>query len=200
MKMRFGGEKKITVEEYVDFFTSGNSRNFTISYLNQILHMHGFRKLHKLQKKIVGEAVDTLDLLDLSRSTLKEATVSSPSSSPLTLDEVISDIEALKWQECCLTSLQIINSQEITGSVPKPKQKKSNKRKKATMKKSLNAANFGDENDNTMMMMIPAIPRKMRNKKAKKNLKSITTLVNDAASATKPLSDYNFSSRFTSIP
>lgn len=159
-----------------------------------------FIPLISIGQKIVGEAVDTLDLLDLSRSTLKEAPVSSPSSSPLTLDEVISDIEALKWQECCLTSLQIINSQEITGSVPKPKQKKSNKRKKATMKKSLNA-NFGDENDNTMMMMmIPAIPRKMRNKKTKKNLKSITTLVNDAASATKPLSDCNFSSRFTSIP
>ncbi|KAL0697373.1 hypothetical protein Bca4012_053495 [Brassica carinata] len=134
--MRGGGEKKITLEEYVDFINSGNSIDFTCSYLNQILHIHGFRKLHKSNKKTVGKAVDAVDLLDLSRSTLNQTSVSS-SSAPLTLDQVITDIEALKWQECRLTSLQIINSDEVTraAAVADPKQK-SNKRMIGNQKKT----------------------------------------------------------------
>ncbi|KAL1202118.1 hypothetical protein V5N11_015056 [Cardamine amara subsp. amara] len=182
---KYGEEKKMTLEEYVDFFSSGKTVDFTISYLNQILHMHGFRKLHKSHKKIVGEAVDAVDLLDPCRSTLKQPGVSSSSSS-LTLDEVITDIEALKWQECCVTSLQIINSDQVPRSVPKPKPR-SYKRKKSA-----------DENDTTMISL-PALPRKMRTKKTtkKKNVKSITSLIE---AAPKPLSDHNFPSRFTTIP
>ncbi|KAJ0236070.1 Uncharacterized protein HA466_0260720 [Hirschfeldia incana] len=136
-----GGEKKIALEEYVDFINSGNSIDFTCSYLNQILHIHGFRKLHKSNKKTVGEAVDAVDLLDLSRSTLNQTSVVSSSAS-LTLDQVITDIEALKWQECCLTSLQIISSDEATpavAAIPKPK---SNKRKigNQTKKKKMRRA------------------------------------------------------------
>ncbi|XP_048594267.1 uncharacterized protein LOC106360259 [Brassica napus] len=127
-----GAEKKITLEEYVDFINSAKSIDFTCSYLNQILHIHGFRKLHKSNKKTVGEAVDAVDLLDLSRSTLNQTSVSSSAS--LTLDQVISDIEALKWQECCLTSLQIISSDEVTPAVASPKQQ-SNKRKIGNQKK-----------------------------------------------------------------
>ncbi|XP_018449674.1 uncharacterized protein LOC108821125 [Raphanus sativus] len=129
------GEKKITLEEYVDFMNSGNSIDFTCSYLNQILHINGFRKLHKSNKKTVGEAVDAVDLIDLSRSTLNQTSVSSSSAS-LTLDQVITDIEALKWQECCLTSLQIVNSDQVTRSVEAniPKQR-SNKRKIGNQKK-----------------------------------------------------------------
>ncbi|CAH8312935.1 unnamed protein product [Eruca vesicaria subsp. sativa] len=151
--MRGGGEKKMTLEEYVDYFDSGKSIDFTCSYLNQILHIHGFRKLHHSIKKTVGEAVDAVDLLDLSRSTLNQTSVSSSSAS-LTLDQVITDIERLKWQECCITSLQIINSDDTPRAVANPKPK-SNKRKKQ-----------GKENK-----MI---------KKKKKNVKSIRS-VNEAA-------------------
>ncbi|KFK26504.1 hypothetical protein AALP_AA8G257800, partial [Arabis alpina] len=49
-----------------------------------------------------AQAVNALDLLDLSRSTLKQSEISSSPAS-LTLDEVVSNIEAMKWQECCLT-------------------------------------------------------------------------------------------------
>ncbi|KFK42953.1 hypothetical protein AALP_AA1G060600 [Arabis alpina] len=155
--MKSGVEKTMSLEEYIDFFVTGKSTNFTIPYLNQILHFHGFRKLHKSHKKIVGEAVNALDLLDLSRSTLKQSG-SSSSSASLTLEEVITDIEALKWQECCLTSLQIINSDQVTrSSVTKPKPK-SNKRKKASMKKLLS---FDDEDDDDYS----AIPRKITTKK-----------------------------------
>lgn len=133
-------------------------------------------------QKTLGEAVDVLDLIDPSRSTLKQTAVSLSSS--LTLDEVIRDIEALKWQECCFTSLQIINSEEITRSAPKPNQK-SNKRKKATKS--------GDEkNGTTTSISFPALPRKVR---TKKTMKSITFL-NEAAA----LSDNNLPSRFTTIP
>lgn len=36
-EMKPGGEKKMTLEEYVDFSVSKNSMDFTISYLNQVL-------------------------------------------------------------------------------------------------------------------------------------------------------------------
>ncbi|CAN8311445.1 unnamed protein product [Cochlearia groenlandica] len=151
-----GGEKKITLEEYIDFFVSNKTvDDLTIPYLNQIIHIHGFRKLHKSNKKIVGEAVESLDLIDLSRSSLKQSVVGvSSESASLTLDEVTSDIEGLKWQECCLTSLEVINSGEITrDDEAKPKQK-SNKRK------------VGKENK-TMKKM----------KKKKKNEKSIRSVI-----------------------
>ncbi|KAF8104012.1 hypothetical protein N665_0181s0033 [Sinapis alba] len=155
--MKGGGEKKITLEEYVDYFNSGKSIDFTCSYLNQILHIHGFRKLHHSNKKTVGEAVDAVDLLDLSRSTLNQSAVSSSSANSLTLDQVITDIEALKWQECGLTSLQIINSDDTTTrALANPKQK-SNKRKKQ-----------GNET---------------KKKRKRKNVKSIRS-VNEAAART----------------
>ncbi|CAA7051197.1 unnamed protein product [Microthlaspi erraticum] len=173
-RLKLGGEKKISLEEYVDFFVSDKSIDFTISYLNQIIHMHGFRKLHKTNKRTVGEAVDALDLLDLSRSTLKQIAVSPPSASP-TLDEVITDIETLKWQECCLTSLEIINSGGLTPAVAKPK-RKSSKRKKATKKKSQqklgDADCVGDENQTIMVMALK--------RRKKKSIRS----VNEAAKST----------------
>ncbi|KAF3574639.1 hypothetical protein F2Q69_00063743 [Brassica cretica] len=133
--MKGGGEKKMTLEEYVDYFSSGKSIDFTCSYLNQILHLHGFRKLHHSTKKTVGEAVDAVELLDLSRSTLNQTTLSSSSAS-LTLDQVISDIEALKWQECCITSLQIVNSDDSPRAVDNTKER-SNKRKKQGNEKKI---------------------------------------------------------------
>ncbi|XP_019095190.1 PREDICTED: salivary glue protein Sgs-3-like [Camelina sativa] len=200
--MKFKVEKKMSLEEYVDFFsvdTATSVDDFTISYLNQIIHMHGFRKLHKAHKKILGEVVDALDLIDPSRSTLNSVS-SSSSSSSLTLDEVITDIEALKWQECCFTSLQIINSD---SPVPKPYQTKSNKRKKpssmttTTMKKPP-ADDKRVTTTTTTTAMISSFPRKVR---TKKTMKTITS-VNEAASAPKPLSHYiTFPSRFpTTIP
>ncbi|KFK40860.1 hypothetical protein AALP_AA2G050900 [Arabis alpina] len=176
--MKAAGEKKMSLEEYVEFFVSKNFIAFTISYLNQILHMHGYRKLHKSQKKVVGEAVDALDLLDLSRSTLKQTGISSSSASAsLTLDEVVVDIEALKWQECCLTSLQIINSDQVTSSVTKPtKNKRSYKRKKVTMmKKSLKFGHEYDDDDDDDYD--DETKKKMKKTKKKKSIKS----VNEAA-------------------
>ncbi|XP_019090825.1 PREDICTED: uncharacterized protein LOC104743168 [Camelina sativa] len=195
--MKFRVEKKMSLEEYVDFFSADTGTSvddFTISYLNQIIHMHGFRKLHQAHKKILGEIVDSLDLIDPSRSTLNS--VSSSSSSSLTLDEVITDIEALKWQECCFTSLQIINSE---SPVPKPYQTKSNKRKKPSMTTKKPAAHDKKLKNltttTTTTAMISSFPRKVR---TRKTMKSITS-VNEAASAPKPLSHYynTFPSRFT---
>ncbi|XP_010485999.1 PREDICTED: uncharacterized protein LOC104764205 [Camelina sativa] len=178
--MKFRVEKKMSLEEYVDFFsadTGTSVADFTISYLNQIIHMHGFRKLHKAHKKILGEIVDSLALIDPSRSTLNSVS----SSSSLTLDEVITDIEALKWQECCFTSLQIINSE---SPVPKPYQTKSNKRKKPSMttktiKPAADEKKLKNVTTTTATAMISSFPRKVR---TKKTMKSITS-VNEAASA-----------------
>ncbi|KFK26503.1 hypothetical protein AALP_AA8G257800, partial [Arabis alpina] len=61
-----------------------------------------FPRFPKAAQNAQGAAVNALDLLDLSRSTLKQSEISSSPAS-LTLDEVVSNIEAMKWQECCLT-------------------------------------------------------------------------------------------------
>ncbi|VFQ59142.1 unnamed protein product [Cuscuta campestris] len=69
--------------------------------------MHGFQPLQKTSKNIVLEAVDSLELIGLGRSTLEEQGVSSHVD--LTVKEVMEDLAALKWQECCVTSLQTFN-------------------------------------------------------------------------------------------
>ncbi|CAA7016711.1 unnamed protein product [Microthlaspi erraticum] len=57
--------------------------------------MHGFQNLHRAKtKKTIADAANKVDLIDLSRSTVKQSNVSSAVT--LTLEEVIVDIEAPK--------------------------------------------------------------------------------------------------------
>lgn len=58
-------------------------------------------------QRLVLEAVASLELMDPGRSTLQDDTVSSHVH--LTVEEVIKDLAELKWQECCVTSLQTFN-------------------------------------------------------------------------------------------
>ncbi|CAK9133249.1 unnamed protein product [Ilex paraguariensis] len=104
--MRRNGMMKL--EEYLDFIDSHNPRSLTINYLNQIIRMHGFKKIHQVQKSVVVDAVKTIDLMDPSRSTLQYDDVSSHAF--LTLEEAKEDLATLNWQECCVTSLETINS------------------------------------------------------------------------------------------
>ncbi|KAK5802085.1 hypothetical protein PVK06_029667 [Gossypium arboreum] len=61
--------------------------------------------------------------MDLSRSTLKS---SISSNAWLTEKEVIGDLNCLEWQECCVTSIQALNSSPLADqqSNPKPQAKR----------------------------------------------------------------------------
>lgn len=66
---------------------------------------------------VLIDAVNTLDPIDPSRSTLSENICSGAF---LGLEEVIHDLVELSWQECCVTSMQTVNaSKECFSSSPK---------------------------------------------------------------------------------
>ncbi|XP_019174057.1 PREDICTED: uncharacterized protein LOC109169630 isoform X1 [Ipomoea nil] len=71
-------------------------------------------KLCILYQKLVLEAVDSLELMNPGRSTLQDDGVSSHVH--LTVEEVIKDLDDLKWQECCVTSLHTFNGVNRTSS------------------------------------------------------------------------------------
>lgn len=66
-----------------------------------------FHVLINLQN-VTMEAVKSIDLTEPSRSTRNEENVSS--NAFMTLEEAISDLKQLNWQECCVTSIQTVNS------------------------------------------------------------------------------------------
>ncbi|MED6170042.1 hypothetical protein PIB30_026894 [Stylosanthes scabra] len=65
-----------------------NSRNFSVI----------------LPQKVLVDAVNSLNLVNLSRSTLHSSVVSA--FAVLTMDDAIADLNELNWQECCVTSLE----------------------------------------------------------------------------------------------
>ncbi|KAA8526295.1 hypothetical protein F0562_008502 [Nyssa sinensis] len=99
--------KKISLEEYLDFTDNHKQIDLTLNYLNQIISMHGFRKIFNTSKKVLIDAVNSVDLIDPSRSTLED---NISSCAFITLEEVIKDLADLNWQECSVTSMQTLNS------------------------------------------------------------------------------------------
>ncbi|XP_027172462.1 uncharacterized protein LOC113772110 [Coffea eugenioides] len=104
-------QPKLTMEQYLDFIHSHKQLDLTVHHLNQIIDMHGFMKIRGPQKSLLLELVKSLELMDPSRSTLEDDGVSSDAF--LSLDDVIKDLNELKWQECCVTSLQTLNSANL---------------------------------------------------------------------------------------
>lgn len=102
---------KLTMEQYLDFIHSHKQLDLTVHHLNQIIDMHGFNMIRGPQKSLLIELVKSLELMDPSRSTLQDDGVSSDAF--LSLDDVINDLNELKWQECCVTSLQTLNSANL---------------------------------------------------------------------------------------
>ncbi|EEF44554.1 uncharacterized protein LOC8285020 [Ricinus communis] len=96
--------QKIALEAYLEFLNSQKQINFTSKFLNEIISMHGFKKIQKSTKEVLKEAVDTIELVNLSRSTLSEDEVSSCAF--MNLEEVIAALNDLNWQDCCITSIQ----------------------------------------------------------------------------------------------
>ncbi|CAN1229502.1 hypothetical protein LINPERPRIM_LOCUS3144 [Linum perenne] len=65
--------------------------------------------------KILTEALEELDLMDISRSTIKRSTEISSSAS-ITLDELVDDLNKLDWQECRVTSVEAFYSQKRSSA------------------------------------------------------------------------------------
>ncbi|KAK8586791.1 hypothetical protein V6N13_085813 [Hibiscus sabdariffa] len=114
---------KLSLEAYIDFLSSNKQLSLTVGSLNQIFSIHGFRRLKGVKKELY-DAVETLDLIDPSRSTLR-ASISS--NAWLTQEEVIEDLNCLDWQECCVTAIETLNSslpEQRSDSVPKAQAKR----------------------------------------------------------------------------
>ncbi|XP_062105872.1 uncharacterized protein LOC133817385 [Humulus lupulus] len=99
---------KMSLEEYIQFFHSRNTFNIPVNHLNQIISMHGYKKLHKIPKTVVEDAVSTLLLISPHRSALNDISFSPMAS--ITLDDVISDLNDLNWQECSTASVQTLST------------------------------------------------------------------------------------------
>ncbi|KAM6572434.1 hypothetical protein CsatA_016514 [Cannabis sativa] len=99
---------KMSLEEYIQFFHSRNYFNIPVQHLNQIISMHGYKKLHKVPKSVLIDAVSTLTLVSPPRSTLND--ISSSPMVTITLDDVITDLNDLNWEECSTASVQTMSS------------------------------------------------------------------------------------------
>ncbi|KAG6570533.1 hypothetical protein SDJN03_29448, partial [Cucurbita argyrosperma subsp. sororia] len=114
---------KISLEDYLDFFSSDKQLFLPVAYLNQIIRMHGYMNIKGLKVSllnrcnVVKEAVGSINLVNLSRSTLKESISSSAS---ITLEDVISDLKYLEWQECSVTSVLNFSSWKQNNSDTSP--------------------------------------------------------------------------------
>ncbi|GLT61125.1 hypothetical protein SLA2020_338520 [Shorea laevis] len=113
--------EKISLEDYMDFLLSHKQLHPDPSayFLNQIISMQGFKKVVGKPKKWLTDAVKILDLEEPSRSTLSD---NISSMAFVALEDVIADLKDLNWQECCVTSIQTLNSWKPTepkGSDPK---------------------------------------------------------------------------------
>ncbi|KAF5200024.1 hypothetical protein FRX31_010389 [Thalictrum thalictroides] len=105
-----GNGKALALEDYIEFLENPHGHDLTNSHLNQIISMHGFKKMHHSQKVELVDALNTMDLLYPNRSTLKQNISSSDAANLLSTEEVIKDLDLLDWKECTLRSIETINS------------------------------------------------------------------------------------------
>ncbi|CAI8617382.1 unnamed protein product [Vicia faba] len=94
---------KLCLEDYIHLLHSRHTNDLTMNQINQVIRIHGFKKIHHAPKKVLTDAVETLDLQDLPRSTLSESIFAF---ADLTMEEASADLSDLNWQECCVTSIQ----------------------------------------------------------------------------------------------
>ncbi|XP_050379670.1 uncharacterized protein LOC126797022 [Argentina anserina] len=110
---------KVSLEDYLLLLQSGSHHHLTVAHLNQIINMHGYKKIHKVQKKLLSDAVNSLDLVSPCRSTLHDY-VSPPVTTKV--EDVMADLTNINWQECCITSIDTRSSNQSparrTGAVP----------------------------------------------------------------------------------
>uniref|UniRef100_A0ACD5ZCL6 Uncharacterized protein n=1 Tax=Avena sativa TaxID=4498 RepID=A0ACD5ZCL6_AVESA len=110
---------RLTLEDYILFFTTHNGRGLTIDHLNQILFMHGFSKCHHSNKWMINDALNSLDLLRPRRSTVSTDGAAPPPRAAvavLSTEDVRRDIEELGWRACPVGSALSIRA----GASPVP--------------------------------------------------------------------------------
>ncbi|CAH9079803.1 unnamed protein product [Cuscuta europaea] len=125
---------KLTVEEYLNFIDTNRQLHLTAPHLREIIDMHGFKAMRSASKNSVLEAVGSMELIELGRSTLqhdreremrgKGVWNHHAAAAAADIKTVKQDLAALKWEECCVTSLHtttFLNSHQIqSGAAPHP--------------------------------------------------------------------------------
>ncbi|KAG2397098.1 uncharacterized protein HKW66_Vig0146660 [Vigna angularis] len=123
---------KVWLEDYLHFLHSRQTLHLTMNQLNQFRSLSanlrttddyricfGFEKLQNLsgfrEQKVLVEAVESLDLVDVPRSTLRD---SVSAFAAVALEDVVADLAELKWQECCVTSVERISFSEGKSVLP----------------------------------------------------------------------------------
>uniref|UniRef100_A0A0E0KCU5 DUF7787 domain-containing protein n=1 Tax=Oryza punctata TaxID=4537 RepID=A0A0E0KCU5_ORYPU len=61
---------RLTLEDYILFFTTRSGHGLTMDHLNQIIFMHGFIKFHRQNKPVIVDALNKFDLMRPRRSTV----------------------------------------------------------------------------------------------------------------------------------
>ncbi|WVZ02818.1 hypothetical protein V8G54_023624 [Vigna mungo] len=115
MKKRPSKNDKVWLDDYLHFLHSRQTLHLTMNQLNQVIRIHGFKKIYNAPKKVLVEAVESLDLVDVPRSTLRD---SVSAFAAVALEDVVVDLAELKWQECCVTSVERISFSEGKSVLP----------------------------------------------------------------------------------
>ncbi|XP_043700299.1 uncharacterized protein LOC122651021 [Telopea speciosissima] len=103
------GKTKMWLENYETFLENRNENDLSINQLNQIIHMHGFAKVHRHPKDFLANSISTINLLVPFRSTLEMKDTISPCAFHKT-EEVMKDLCTLDWQECTVQSVETLSS------------------------------------------------------------------------------------------
>ncbi|CAH9074795.1 unnamed protein product [Cuscuta epithymum] len=97
---------KLTVDEYLNFIDTNRQLDLTAPQLREIIDMHGFKAMRSASKNSVLEAVASMELIQLGRSTLQQEMRGNWNhAAAADMKSVKQDLAALKWEECCVTSL-----------------------------------------------------------------------------------------------
>ncbi|KAF3339874.1 hypothetical protein FCM35_KLT15645 [Carex littledalei] len=103
-------------EDYLSFFGNRHAHNLTTNQLNQILFLHGFRKLTNrsyigLTKEEIIVALSSLNLIPPIRFGMSDCDILSvtTSMSAVSLEEVKHDMREIGWEECLVGSVLTIN-------------------------------------------------------------------------------------------
>ncbi|PUZ41386.1 hypothetical protein GQ55_9G500900 [Panicum hallii var. hallii] len=102
---------RLTLEDYIVFFTTRSGKGLSLHHINQIIYMHAFAKLHRVPKPAMVDALGSVELMRPRRSTVPlNATAPPPGAAPaaagaLSAGEATRDIEDIGWRECPVGSL-----------------------------------------------------------------------------------------------
>ncbi|CAL4939079.1 unnamed protein product [Urochloa decumbens] len=102
---------RLTLEDYILFFTTRGGKGLNLHQINEIIYMHGFARLHRAPKPVMVDALRSVELMRPRRSTVPlNATAPPPgaataAAAALSVDEIKRDIEDLDWRECPIGSL-----------------------------------------------------------------------------------------------